>query len=881
MKRIAGAVGVLVATVLATAGAMAGAAAEEPLPVPAPSADPSATPSPDLSALPSPSATAAPTVPAETPTATPTVPSVETPTVPPVETPTVPPLPEPTPPPGLEATVRPARTTSDTARLPVYDADGRWTRDALWHLTDAGGSCCAVYLAGTAGGRLVELGGGYPVYSDDRGATWYEVVPDLPAADAQGAVAVAPNGDVVGVAWDRAGDRLVAFKHDAAAQRWWYRDVPGHQPLFERPWVAVVPGPFTRDDGTTAPYATVLRSHVASDRQDVMYVSLDGLTYVPESDEPAQVSEPLVTGYLEVVADAAMDVLQPHPAMRVTPLPRGGFLNVAPSLADPACPSTAYGADRAWSCVAMPGHAYTPGLRVDSRGWLHEVERVSPDQLRYATSADGGRSWSYLTLPVPFGGTVDDLVLLDHKANGALGRAAVAVHAQMGDVSRDVVYRVDTTHPRPALVETMLVGGGTRRSVPGDPLAEHRFDVASVVLLPDGTVAVAFDDGGADAPRIAVEVPGGALPPATLPPLPTPTPLPTPLPSPTVPAPTPLPSLTPAPTPSASVTQPATTDTRAPAASAVLPRRVTDPVVVRFDEPVTGAGGVALRLANGTPVAASATCRDRGVAAPCAGAVTEVVLRPAAALRPGERYVVLAGGARDAAGNAAATARFGFRASTVEEQASPAARWSWRTVRHASAAGGSYAVERRAGATATYAFRGTSVTWVGAAGPGQGVVDVYVDGVRRATVDTDARAARWRVARTVRGLADGAHVLALRVRGDGPVVVDDVPGATPAGAAWATAPHPGFSGRTAAFADGGEVTFGFRGTGVTWVTAAGPEMGRAAVYVDGRLWGTFDNYAPSRRYDLRRAVTGLADGVHRVTIRALGPSIVVDRWLVR
>lgn len=807
--------------------------------------------------------------------------------------------------------VEPVETQTETGRFPVFDASGAPAGEARWRLTDAGGNCCEVYVASTPSGRLLEFGGKTLHYSDDRGVTWFEVTTPAESLTGEGAVTVAPNGDILGVNWTSwTADRIQAFKYDAAAKTWAVSEVTLKHPFSDRPWITTVPGPFTRADGTTAPYATVFRANYLSTLYDLFYVSLDGLTYLPSTDEAVQATGPLVTGYLEPATAAGLDYLQPHPLMRVTPLPRGGFLNVTASRGLASCPSTRFGLDQQWTCAAMPGHTYAPGLRVDSRGWLHEVVQESSGTFRYRQSTDGGRTWASLDLTFPEGGGVFNPLLLDYKVNGALGIAAVAVHPDIGGVSRDVVFRIDTSSGTPRLVETLYVGAGDRKSVVGGQLVDHRFDFASVAILPDGALAVAFDDSGGAEPRLAVELPEGrVLPtpsaPATSPappaspdvtvapttaPPPTVEPVPTTAgpatPEPTAPAPTTPAPTTPAPTSDVPTSAPPPSDTRAPAASAVLPARVTGAVTVLFDEPVGGvtAANVGLRLANGSSVPATSRCRS--AAASCSSGVTEVELRPVSALRPGERYVVAVappGTAppRDPAGNAVVPVRFGFRASTVEEQSSPAARWSWRTVRHVSAAGGSYAVERRGGATATYAFRGTSVTWVGAAGPGQGVVDVYVDGVRRATVDTASRTARWRVARTVRGLADGAHVLALRVRGNGPVVVDDVPGATQTEASWATAPQPAFSGRTAALADGGEVTFAFRGTGVTWVTAAGPGMGRAAVYVDGRLWGTFDNSAPVRRYDVRRAVTGLADGVHRVTVRALGPSIVVDRWLVR
>lgn len=949
----------------AASGAADGCVPEPPPPsveAAPPSLSPDVQVSPDVTPTVSPTVvpTASPTV---TPVATPDVPPTASPTVTPVATPdvtpsvTVSPTPDVTPSvtvspaPDASPSVSPVPTPtvtadpacvpaatvpglvtdvtarSEIARFPVYDATGATVRDAHWLVTDAGGSCCGVFVAATPDGRLLELGGPDPVYSDDRGESWHTVVRDVPSLAGEGAISAAPNGDIVGVVADlETGDRLQAVKYDAAAETWAFAEVPLHEPLLERPWFAVVPGPFAVAEGVTVPYVTVVRSDSESGQDSAFSVSLDGLTYAATSDAPAGASfvAGLVTAYLEPASHAILDYVQPNAGSGITPLARGGFLDVRPpdDIARPpsedipppgelvGCPATEYGTDMRWRCTEVPGHTFGDALVVDSRGWLHEVTATSSEVVEYRSSPDGGRTWSRLDLVLPNGAIVDPR-MFDVKANGDLGLAVVAAHTFDATNSHDFVFRIDTSAAQPRLVETLRIGAGDRRSQPSTPFDDaldprQRFDYASVALLPDGTVAVAFDDAGHDSPRLAIELPAGSVPdvPVLTPPSPTATPGVTPDASPSVaPTPTPAttPSTTPTPAPSAapSPAPPAPRDTTAPAASAVLPVRLTDPALVRFDERVTGVSGVSLRLAGGGAVPTARRCRDGAAAVSCDGPLTEVELRPSAPLRPGERYVLAIGTEppRDAAGNAVAATAFAFRGSLVEDQASRAASYSWRTVPERAALGGSYTVERRAGATASYAFTGTSVTWVGAAGPDQGRVDVLVDGVRRATVDTYAPAPRWRVARTVSGVAPGRHVLTLRVRGDrsarsrGTTVVLDAvraasgtTAATPAwDAAWCTAGSPSFAGGSAAVADlaGAEVTFTFRGTGVDWVTLTAPGAGRARVYVDGRLYATVDNDSPVRRYGVRRTVSGLTDAVHRVTLRIVGDGpVAVDRWVV-
>jgi hypothetical protein len=80
----------------------------------------------------------------------------------------------------------------------------------------------------------------------------------------------------------------------------------------------------------------------------------------------------------------------------------------------------------------------------------------------------------------------------------------------------------------------------------------------------------------------------------------------------------------------------------------------------------------------------------------------------------------------------------------------------------------------------------------------------------------------------------------------------------------------------------------FRGTGVTWTTVRGPDQGRAAVYLDGALVRTVDNYAPETIAGVLRTVDGLADGVHALRIvvlgearaKATGTAVTIDRFTV-
>jgi hypothetical protein len=67
----------------------------------------------------------------------------------------------------------------------------------------------------------------------------------------------------------------------------------------------------------------------------------------------------------------------------------------------------------------------------------------------------------------------------------------------------------------------------------------------------------------------------------------------------------------------------------------------------------------------------------------------------------------------------------------------------------------------------------------------------------------------------------------------------------------------------------------------------GPNQGKAQMWVDGILKATYDNYAASRSWGVRRRVRSLADAVHTLQIVVLGQKrsassgklISVDRFV--
>jgi GH25 family lysozyme M1 (1,4-beta-N-acetylmuramidase) len=339
-------------------------------------------------------------------------------------------------------------------------------------------------------------------------------------------------------------------------------------------------------------------------------------------------------------------------------------------------------------------------------------------------------------------------------------------------------------------------------------------------------------------------------------------------------------------------------DTAAPVATLATPTGVVGPLTVSFSEivhDVTKANVALTALGTGSTVPSTLACWSRrGERVDCStGNVNTAILTPTRPLIPGQTYTAAVNPAGvvpqivDLAGNPLTPVEQAFAPPTEVEQGSPAIAYTWRQVRAPRAYGRSYMVERSAGATATFAFTGSSVTWYTARGPTQGKASVSIDQRLRGTFDQYDPAWHVRVPRTFRHLGPGQHTITIKVLGvkgssagtDTQVIAD----AFGAGARIVSDPELTLSWGTSklrAASRGGvatsdlarsEAAFAFWGTGVDWATVRGPEQGRANIFIDGVLATTVDNYAATTSVQ-PRSFTGLDLGQHELRIVVLGTS---------
>jgi hypothetical protein len=236
--------------------------------------------------------------------------------------------------------------------------------------------------------------------------------------------------------------------------------------------------------------------------------------------------------------------------------------------------------------------------------------------------------------------------------------------------------------------------------------------------------------------------------------------------------------------------------------------------------------------------------------------------------------------------------------ATRFEDTSPSATYTAGWIQDSTSrawSGSTAAISATAGVRATFAFTGTSVSWVGFRGPQTGIARVFLDGAFVAEVDTFSTTEEVRnVVFKATGLADAGHALTLEVTGlknaastNVFIVVDafDVPAPTVTrfqetdpSMTYAVGWNQGgtsraWSGGTTAFSTtaGARATLTFTGTSVSWIGLRGPQTGIARVFLDGAFVAEVDTFSATEEVQAALfTVGGLADANHTLTIEVTG-----------
>ena len=220
---------------------------------------------------------------------------------------------------------------------------------------------------------------------------------------------------------------------------------------------------------------------------------------------------------------------------------------------------------------------------------------------------------------------------------------------------------------------------------------------------------------------------------------------------------------------------------------------------------------------------------------------------------------------------------------------------AWSDFLRAAASGGSYGRSSTAGAKATVYFTGTRLDWIATKGTTTGIADVYLDGVKKATVNLAATAVSYQVDVWTTGtVAAGPHFVDI-VRDTASLsgkyltldAVDisgtiDSPPPPPKRyeqadarivktGVWSdfvrAAASGGSYGRS--ITSGADATITFTGTRLDWIAMEGTTTGLADVYVDGVLvtLTPIDLHSAAAAYQVRVWTTGtLSNTTHVVRI---------------
>ncbi len=237
----------------------------------------------------------------------------------------------------------------------------------------------------------------------------------------------------------------------------------------------------------------------------------------------------------------------------------------------------------------------------------------------------------------------------------------------------------------------------------------------------------------------------------------------------------------------------------------------------------------------------------------------------------------------------------------------------WSTLTSSKDSGGSHANSWLAGATATFVFSGTSIQWISRKTAASGINDVYIDGVKVASVDRYSATGSFKqVVFQKSTLSSGTHTIRIvntgarnsSATGTG-VAVDAFVVSNPVGVgtyentnsavrytgSWSTNSSTKDSGGSHASSYGASssATLQFTGPTIQWISRKTPTGGINEVYIDGVKVGTVDRYDASGLFQQVVFQAGnLSAGTHTITIKntntknasSTGTSIALDSFRV-
>lgn len=412
----------------------------------------------------------------------------------------------------------------DVRMFVTIDLMTNQTTNTSWAVFDKskGGNCCEHYIATSIEGQIMNIGGEYPVYSTDRGHEWDTYIPGfipdtqcrtfVPTNQGQeglgeGSIVQATNGDILSMSWfpylgaDLKLDKFYAILYDESEDEWSWCYNRITEPFYDRSWQVEVVGPISSSLGN-GEWASVVVSNFWHQTQDAGgQISVDGLNYYPFQFPGRDGGEPSIEldlDFTQADLPAYWDVNKPHKEMRAFPVPSGGLL--FPSYFNNG--NAAY-MDTTLSWNELEVQFPSEYCQIDSAGALHCVENTGTSFTHYL-SMDGAQTWTNQTYDISSMGT--EIEEWEFQSNGDLDLFVLNVRYQSSDgPDVDTVFHVRGYSESLAPDTMTYIGQGDLDSTSGAG-ADIRFDFASLAILNDGGVVVAYHDSTDPDPLFAVEL---------------------------------------------------------------------------------------------------------------------------------------------------------------------------------------------------------------------------------------------------------------------------------------------------------------------------------------------------------------------------------------
>ncbi len=397
--------------------------------------------------------------------------------------------------------------------------------NASWSVygNEEGGNCCEHYLAATKEGWILNFGGEYPTWSEDRGHTWQEWQPTLitqfgcrtpkytiPGQEGlgEGSIVQATNGDLISMGWfpypsSSGGDQFYAFLYDAEDQEWSWCFNRLTEPFYDRSWQVEVIGPIDSSIGS-GEYASLVISnfwHQSSNRGG--QISVDGLNYYyfefPDKNEDLDVVQ-IDLEFDELGPE--WDFTKPHKEMRAFPVPSGGLY--FPSFFNDGGDAWLDTNLNWWRAETSAGNSLpSEYCALDSSTALHCVVAGDTSVTHYI-SWDGGNNWTNQTYDIS--SKASDLEEWEFHSNGVQDLFVLNVRYQSSEgPDVDVAWHVREFSQSLEPDQLTYLGQGDLDSASGAG-EDIRFDFASMGILPDGGSFIAYHDSTDVDPLFGLEL---------------------------------------------------------------------------------------------------------------------------------------------------------------------------------------------------------------------------------------------------------------------------------------------------------------------------------------------------------------------------------------